>query len=371
MRARHSILKCLAGLLLLSCMSAVAALGQRSNDLAELYPEGLSKIPAEAQKKALKYIDSWMSTFATLGVSGLKDHDRLKQTYEKELLPLIQPLQNGTPVEKAAFNAGTKIYDALNHLGSMLASRDASVDGPVDLGLEKLIRFHPGTETNLPGLSAGVRELFQDYFQLVAPEKFAQKIEKAQESDLLVLTQKLKTYKVENLPATQALAQIWIQATGKSPQMISPDWYSPKNDPEPPITLDLKDAPAMEIIRHISEISQSHWHLRGHNGDALLLRLEQLTISDDTTGWAYLSMAEISAEGAKRLGLKPGMPSADILKRLRYFGVDFDDTRHPAAVYNAKEGKIVAVLPPGRSSGFYLWALAKLADRGQIIPYKP
>ncbi|WP_395747538.1 hypothetical protein [Prosthecobacter sp.] len=350
-------------------MNAIAAdePGQRHNALGKLYPEGFAKLPVESRKKALNYLESWTGTFSKLGVSGLKDGDKLRQTYEKELLPLLLPLEKGTPLEKNAFKAGTQIYDALRHLGTLLASPEAAVD----LELEKLVRFQPGTESDFSRLTANVFELFQDYFQLVAPDQFEQKIQKTQQSDLMVFTQKLKTYKVEKLPATQALEQIWIQATGKPPQMISPDWYSPKKDPEPLISLDLEDVPTMEIIRYISELASSRVHIRGYHGDGLRLQLEQLIESDHTAGMAYFSMASISAEGARRLGLKPGMTSPDILKRLRYFGMNFDDTRHPAAVYNAKEGKIAAILPPGRQGGYYLGTLAALADRGQIVPYKP
>lgn len=369
MRARHSILTCLAGLLLLSCVNAIAAdePGQRHNALARLYPEGFAKLPAESQKKALAYLNLWMGTFAAVGVSGLQNSDRLSQTYEKELLPLILPLEKGTPLEKNAFKAGTRIYDALSHLGAIVANPDTAEDPE----LEKLLRFHPGTEADFSRQTASVFELFQDYFQLIAPDQFEQKIQKTQQSDLLVFTQQLKTYKVEKLPATKALDQIWIQATGKPPQMISPYWYSPKKDPEPLISLDLKDVPTMEIIRYISELASSRVNIRGYHGDGLLLQLEQLIENDDTAGMAYFSMTSISVEGAKRLGLKPGMSSPDILKRLRYFGINFDDTRHPAAVYNAHEGKIAAILPPGLYGGYYLSALAKLADRGQLLPYKP
>lgn len=100
---------------------------QRENALAKYYPEGFANIPAESQKIALKYVTSWMSAFSTLRTSGIAKTDTLKKAYEQELLPIIQPLKDGTEVEKKAFEAGTKIYDALSYLGSRLSTKTASM----------------------------------------------------------------------------------------------------------------------------------------------------------------------------------------------------------------------------------------------------
>ncbi len=172
MSSFHHILKCIIVLLLLSCMSGAfsAEQAQRTNALAKLYPEGLANIPAESQKKALKYITSWMNAFSTLSVSGLKNNKGLKQAYEQELLPLILPLKEGTRFEKDAYNAGTKIYDAISYLGSKLASKTVLDDAE----LNALLRYKPGSETDPSQLASGISELLFDYFQLVAPDLFEQ-----------------------------------------------------------------------------------------------------------------------------------------------------------------------------------------------------
>lgn len=141
---------------------------QRENALAKHYPEGFANIPAESQKIALEYVTSWMNVFSVLRTSGLARADMLKRAYEQELLPMIQPLQGGTKFEKQAFEAGTKIYDALSYLGSRLRTKTAFDDRD----LNELIRYKPGNENDPALLSQGVAELLSDYFQLVAPDLF-------------------------------------------------------------------------------------------------------------------------------------------------------------------------------------------------------
>lgn len=173
MSSRHNISKYIIALLLLCCVNSTfsAEQGQRINALAKLYPEGLANIPLESQKKALKYITSWMNAFSTLSVSGLKNSKGVKQAYEQELLPLILPLKNGTRFEKDAYNAGTKIYDVFIYLGSKLSTKTTFDDAE----LNALIRYQPGSETDPSQLSSGISELFFDYFQLVAPDLFEQR----------------------------------------------------------------------------------------------------------------------------------------------------------------------------------------------------
>lgn len=141
---------------------------QRKNALAKYYPEGLANIPSESQKMALKYVTSWMSAFSTLSTSGLAKTDMLKRAYVQELLPIIQPLKDGTKFEQQAFEAGTKIYDALNYLGSRLSTKTTFDDSD----LNELIRYKPGNENDPALLSKGISELLFDYFQLVAPDLF-------------------------------------------------------------------------------------------------------------------------------------------------------------------------------------------------------
>lgn len=154
----------------LSFLALSAEPKQRVNALAKHFPEGFANIPAESQKMALKYVTSWMSVFSTLRTSGLAKTDMLKRAYEQELLPMIQPLKNGTKYEQQAFEAGTKIYDALSYLGSRLSAKTAFDNSD----LNELIRYKPGIENDPALLSKGISELLFDYFQLVAPDLFEQ-----------------------------------------------------------------------------------------------------------------------------------------------------------------------------------------------------
>ncbi len=175
MNARPSLSRCIVSVITLAVLSLTlfAEPKQRDNALAKHYPEGFANIPAESQKMALKYFTSWMSAVSTLNISGLKKQEMLKRAYEQELLPIIQPLKDGTKFEKQAFEAGTKIYDALSYLGSRLSTKTAFDD----LDFNALIRYKPGNESDPSLLSKGIAELLFDYFQLVAPDLF----EKGQE----------------------------------------------------------------------------------------------------------------------------------------------------------------------------------------------
>lgn len=188
----------------------------------------------------------------------------------------------------------------------------------------------------------------------------------AQRSDLMVLTSVLKTYRVENVPASKALEEIWIQATGKPPQVLNPTWAPSKSEPEPTIRLDLKDEPALEIVRYIAELSASSWEILGWNGAALNMHLTPYTVIDDRSLMVIVSVAQISLDGAKLLGLRRGMSSSEVMQSLSKFGLRFDKEKQPAAAYNADDGRIAAILPMGE--GGYLAALARLADRGQLRP---
>lgn len=191
----------------------------------------------------------------------------------------------------------------------------------------------------------------------------------AQRSDLMVLTSVLKTYRVENVPASKALEEIWVQANGKPPQVLHPAWTPSKSEPEPKIRLNLKDVPALEILRYISELSASSWEIGGWNGAGLRLDLTPLTANDDRSLMVFVRVAEISREGAKLLGLRQGMSSSEVIQSLSKFGLRFDKEKQPAAAYNADDGRIAAILPMGE--GGYLAALARLADRGQLRLAKP
>lgn len=196
-------------------------------------------------------------------------------------------------------------------------------------------------------------------------------IEKLQHDDLMVLSQVLKTYQVKNMPASKALEQIWIQSVGRSPNIFLPEWRSEdKTAKEPLISLNLKDVPVKDVMRYISEIAASKLEIQGWHGAGIHLSLVHLTSNDDTELLVFVSTAELSEAGARLLGLKPNMTSAETVRVLRQFGVRFNDEKHPAAAYNAQARQITAILPYGESG--YFKALARLANSGQIKPsHKP
>jgi hypothetical protein len=151
-------------------------------------------------------------------------------------------------------------------------------------------------------------------------------IENLQHADLMVLSKTLKTYRVDQVPASKALEQIWIQAASQPPQLMPLRWRSEdKSAVEPTLTLNLHNVSATEIIRYISELSASRWEIRGWSGDALMLTLNHLTYGDDSCLMVYVSTARVDARGADLLGLKPDMPSADVVAALCKFGVPFND----------------------------------------------
>ena len=172
MNARFIISRWTMSVMTLALLSLTlsAEPSQRKNALAKYYPEGLANMPPESQKMALEYITGWMSVFSALRTSGIAKTDNLRQAYEQELLPIIQPLKEGTKFEKEAFEAGTKIYEALNYLGSRLSTKAAFENSD----LNALIRYQPGNERDPSLLSEGVGELLYDYVQLVAPDLFEQ-----------------------------------------------------------------------------------------------------------------------------------------------------------------------------------------------------
>lgn len=197
-----------------------------------------------------------------------------------------------------------------------------------------------------------------------------EEISRLLEKDLRVLTQILKTYVVTDLPATQALEQIWIQGTGSKAGAIACSWHSEHKHPEPKITLNLKDVPAQQVITYIAELSQSKWHLRGtHGGLSLDLQLEELVSADCSVPPVVVITAPLSSKGAEHLGINADMRSPAIVERLTFYGMKVTDKHHPAATYNADTGMLAVVAP--RDEGSFVQALARLADRGHLKPAKP
>lgn len=140
----------------------------RENVLAKYFPEGMTGLSEDSRKVALKYVAAWMSSMSFVSAIGLENPDRLKDAYEKELLPILLPLKDGDKAEKEAFAAGIKIYEALNYLALKLTGKADKQDA----SLEALLRYKPGNEKIGGRVTEGVGEMYFDYMQMLDPGLF-------------------------------------------------------------------------------------------------------------------------------------------------------------------------------------------------------
>jgi hypothetical protein len=150
---------------LLGCSPAPSS---RNNELAKLYPSKLTSLDATDRKMAVEYVTRWMKVFSILGTGGISRDETLKRAYDEELLPVILPLKGGTGVKNEAYEAGAKIYEALNYLGTCLREKRAFDNAQLNL----LLRYELGHETSPKLMSDGIGELLFDYFQLADPIVF-------------------------------------------------------------------------------------------------------------------------------------------------------------------------------------------------------
>ncbi len=190
------------------------------------------------------------------------------------------------------------------------------------------------------------------------------------DAELSPLTMKLKSYIVTDLPVTEALKQVWIQAVGKEPGS-SIVWHTEPNHPEPKISLDVTDLTASTIIRHITELASCTLEIKGMYSHNLVFNLIPMTVIDDA-GFTIRTIT-LSNAGAHRLGFQKNMRSPELVAQLERYGLKFDKTRGwdhiPYAYYNWETGQLVASLPISEAS--YVEALARLADRDQLAATKP
>jgi len=193
-----------------------------------------------------------------------------------------------------------------------------------------------------------------------------EEISQALADELHVLTQKIPSFTVSKMSATQALEQLWIKSTGKKSQSLSFAWVPYHNAPEPTIDLNLKDASAMQIISYIAELSSSTWDIRGRDGVSMTFELLQIGVADHTE--VAVAMATFTEDGGKLLGFTANMKSWDVLNRLESYGIKFDTYRNPAATFNASNGKLVVIVP--KDDVAYVQAIARLANRGQLTPVR-
>lgn len=135
----------------------------RHNALREICPTDLSKLDSASRQKAVDYVTGWMNVFSVLGTHGISIENHLEQAYTKELLPGIQPLGDGTYLDRAAFKAGVKIYEAIAYLADRMRNKSPFENKE----LNALLRYEPGDENNHAKLSDGIGKLFFDYVQMV------------------------------------------------------------------------------------------------------------------------------------------------------------------------------------------------------------
>lgn len=149
----------------------VKAQSERHNALRKHFPEGIAGLSAASKKQAVLYATTWMKVFSVLGTSGLANQTHFERAFNDELLPIIQPLQNGSDAEKRAFAAAMKIHEALAYLSERKRSKGSRFDNPE---LNTLLRIDAGDESNLRTISEGVSELLFDFAQLVDPVGYAE-----------------------------------------------------------------------------------------------------------------------------------------------------------------------------------------------------
>jgi hypothetical protein len=146
---------------------------KRDNRLRKLFSTDLSGLSVESRQSAMKYVTLWMKVFDMLGTSGIAIEGRESDAYTKELLPIIQHLENGNELEKEAFKAGVKIHVALEYLGTCQRMKK-----PFDnVELNALLRYEPGNESDPEKLSQGVANLLFDYVQMVDKASFRKAVE--------------------------------------------------------------------------------------------------------------------------------------------------------------------------------------------------
>ena len=112
-----------------------------------------------------------MKVIAVLGSSGIGNKTHVEQAYRKELLPLVESFENGSPSEHHVFAACRKVHEAVVYVG---ANSDHSYGWP-DLALNRLLRLEQ-VPAPLRGARSSRRdfgELLFDYQQIVDPAGFS------------------------------------------------------------------------------------------------------------------------------------------------------------------------------------------------------
>ena len=205
--------------------------------------------------------------------------------------------------------------------------------------------------------------------QVVAGEPLAPKAEteitRVIAKELEVLTQTIPSYAVTQMPATKALEHLWVKTLGRKPETISFKWLS-ERVPERLIDLELHDVPALQVISYIADIAGARWRIRGIDGVAQVFELEAIEVADDTDSWVAVVLIELNDKGTQNLGLKAGMDSSAVLKRLQAYGVQVDQEKNSTASFNAVTGMLAALVSIRDVE--FVKSLCRLANAGLLVP---
>lgn len=196
-------------------------------------------------------------------------------------------------------------------------------------------------------------------------QKTEEEVARTITEELNVLTQTIPSYAVTQMPATKALEHLWVKTLGRKPQAISFEWLS-ERVPERLIDLELHDVPALQVISYIADIAGARWRIRGIDGVAQFFELEAIEVADDTDSWGAVALIELNDKGTQNLGLKAGMDSSAVLKRLQAYGVQVDLERNSVASFNAVTGRLAALVSIRDVE--FVKSLCRLANAGLLAP---
>lgn len=157
--------------------SVACAQTQRNNELQKICGGPYTDLSEQSRAAASQYIVGWIKSIQTLGDRGLKDGKLLQELYEKELLPSLLPLKNGTPTEQKVFLAGEQVFKTVQYAGD-----NYTHDGPwSDKKMNALLRLS-GKPVTIEKLAGGMGNLFVDFFQIVNPAAVEQHLQSLDEA---------------------------------------------------------------------------------------------------------------------------------------------------------------------------------------------
>lgn len=163
--------------LFFSCISVTCAQTQRNNELQKVCGGPYTDLSEQSRAAASQYIVGWIKASQALGDRGFKDGKLLQEVYEKELLPSLLPLKNGTPSEQKVFLAGEQVFKTIQYAGDNFTH-----DGPwLDKKMNALLRLS-GKPVTIEKLAGGMGNLFVDFFQMINPAAVEQHLQSLDEA---------------------------------------------------------------------------------------------------------------------------------------------------------------------------------------------